>query len=39
MRQAAGYLESEFRGVFNKETIQLFLESSFDEFTKRTSAR
>lgn len=39
MRQASGYLESEFRGVFNRETIQLFLESSFDEFTKRSSAR
>jgi protein-tyrosine-phosphatase len=39
MRQAAGYLESQFSGVFNKETIQLFLESSFDEFAKQTSAR
>ena len=39
MRQAAGYLESTFKGVFNKETIQLFLESSYDEFANRTSAR
>jgi protein-tyrosine-phosphatase len=39
MGQAAGYLESEFRGVFNKETIQLFLESSFDEFAKQGIAK
>ncbi|MGA8297383.1 MAG: arsenate reductase ArsC [Acidimicrobiales bacterium] len=39
MRQAAGYLQSEFKGVFNKETIELFLESSFDEFATRTCAK
>jgi protein-tyrosine-phosphatase len=39
MRQAAGYLESTFKGVFNKETIQLFLESSFDQFANPTSAK
>ncbi|MGB9112397.1 MAG: arsenate reductase ArsC [Acidimicrobiales bacterium] len=39
MRQAAGYLESQFKGTFNQETIQLFLESSFDEFATRNSAR
>lgn len=39
MRQAAGYLESTFEGVFNRETIQLFLESSFHEFAKQKTAR
>ena len=39
MRQAAGYLESAFDRVFNRETIQLFLESSFHEFAKQKSPK
>ena len=39
MRQAAAYLQSSFEGVFNKETIQLFLESSFHEFVKQQTAK
>ena len=39
MRQAAAYLESSFQGVFNKETIQLFLESSFHEFARQQTAK
>lgn len=39
MRQAAGYLQSAFDGVFNRETIQLFLESSFHEFAKQKSPK
>ena len=39
MRQAAAYLQSSFEGVFNKETIQLFLESSFHEFAKQQTAK
>ncbi len=39
MRQAAAYLQSSFQGVFNKETIQLFLESSFHEFARQQTAK
>lgn len=39
LRTAAIRLQQEFKGVFGAETIQRFLESSFDEFSPRARLR
>jgi arsenate reductase len=38
LRSAAGRLGEEFEGKFNKETIERFLSSSYDQFASRATA-
>jgi protein-tyrosine-phosphatase len=38
LRTSARYLQAEFEGVFNEETIELFLSSSYDQFANRATA-
>ncbi|MGH2687813.1 MAG: three-helix bundle dimerization domain-containing protein, partial [Actinomycetota bacterium] len=38
LRTSAGNLRSEFEGVFNGETIERFLSSSYDQFATRATA-
>ena len=35
LRKSASYLQSDFEGVFGKETIELFLHTSFDQFADK----
>jgi arsenate reductase len=37
LAQSASYLESNFEGIFGKETIELFLRTSFDQFATRAT--
>jgi hypothetical protein len=39
LRTAAARLHSEFEGVFGQETIERFLQSSYDQFASRATAR
>lgn len=37
LRKSASYLQSLFEGVFGKETIELFLQTSFDQFASQAT--
>jgi protein-tyrosine-phosphatase len=37
LRKSASYLQSLFEGIFGKETIELFLQTSFDQFANRAT--
>jgi arsenate reductase len=38
LKSAAARLAEEFKGVFNKETIERFLDSSYDQFASHATA-